>query len=178
MQTSPRQDSVAMKTPASKLDPALARQHFEKLLQDEARNLASLETLLNQEHELLGNGDLKALEQAGNARQACITELLRIEDERRSLCRMLGFTADLPGLKSLLQWCDPANGLEARWSACMEQAVHCRQLNDRNGALVTAKLKRVEGLLGVLTGKDNSSQTYGPQGGLARRMGGYALARA
>jgi flagella synthesis protein FlgN len=167
-----------MKTTDSRLDPALARQHFEKLLQDESRNLTSLEVLLNQEHELLGGSDLKALETAGNARQTCIAELLRIEDERRSLCRMLGFPADLPGLKRLLAWCDPANGLGARWMACMEQAARCRQLNDRNGALVTAKLKRVEGLLGVLTGRDNTAQTYGPQGSLARRTGGYALARA
>lgn len=167
-----------MNTSDSRLSPALARQHFEKLLEDEARNLTSLETLLKRECELLGNGDLKALEAAGNARQGCIAELLRIEDERRSLCRMLGFPADLPGLKRLLQWCDPVNGLETRWSACMEQAARCRQLNDRNGALVTAKLRRVEGLLGALTGRDKDAQTYGPQGGLARKAGGYALARA
>lgn len=166
------------RTNGLKLDPALARQHLEQLMQDEATNLERLESLLSQEHELLGGSDLEALDRAGSARQSCITELLRIEDERRSLCRMLGFPADITGLQRLLQWCDPAHGLQARWTACMQQAARCRQLNDRNGALVTAKLKRVEGLLGVLTGRDRNAQTYGPQGSLARQAGGYALGRA
>lgn len=161
-----------------RLDPALARQHFEQLLKDESGNLEKLEKLLSQEHELLGSSDVEALDRAGNARQACIAELLRIEDERRSMCRMLGFPADLSGLQRLLQWCDPTNGLYPRWTACMQQASRCRQLNERNGALVTAKLKRVEGLLGVLTGRDRNTPTYSAQGNLARQTGGYALGRA
>ncbi len=161
-----------------RLDPALARQHIEQLLSDEAANLERLEMLLGKEHELLEGSDIEALERAGNARQTCIAELLRIEDERRTMCRMLGFPADLAGLQRLLQWCDPANGLFARWTACMQKAASCRQLNDRNGALVTAKLKRVEGMLGVLTGRDRSTAVYSAQGGYARQAAGHSLAQA
>jgi flagellar biosynthesis protein FlgN len=162
----------------SDLDPTLARQHMEQLLDDEGRNLGQLESLLVSEHALLEGSDVEALERAGNARQTCIAELLRIDDERRSLCRMLDFPTDLDGLRKLLKWCDPANGLLSRWTACMQKAAQCRQLNERNGALVAAKLKRVEGLLGLLTGRDRSASIYSPQGSYTRQPAGHTLAQA
>jgi flagellar biosynthesis protein FlgN len=161
-----------------RLDPMLARQHMEQLLVAEANNLEHLEKLLAQEHELLLGSDLEALDHTGNARQACIAELLRIDDERRSLCRMLGFEADAEGLRRLLLWCDPANGLLTRWNGCLQKATKCRMANDQNGALVTAKLKRVEGLLGVLTGRDSSTAVYSAQGSYTRQSPGHTLAQA
>lgn len=160
------------------LDPVLTRQHVEQLLADEWRTLAQLEVLLTKEHELLEGGNVDAIEAAGNARQECISGLLRIDEERRSLCRMLGFNADAEGLSQLLRWCDPANGLSAKWSTCLEKAGRCQQLNQRNGALVTARLRRVEGLLGVLTSSHRNSSVYGPQGGISRQSLGHALAQA
>jgi flagellar biosynthesis/type III secretory pathway chaperone len=160
------------------LDPLLTRQHVEQLLGDEWRTLALLEDLLTKEHGLLEAGNVEAIEAAGSSRQECISGLLRIDDERRALCRMLGFDADTEGLNQLLRWCDPANGLAAKWSACLEKAGHCQQLNQRNGALVTARLRRVEGLLGVLTGSNRSPAVYSAQGGFARQSSGHTLAQA
>jgi flagellar biosynthesis protein FlgN len=166
------------KASGKQLDPMLPRQHVEQLLGDEWRTLAQLEDLLTKEHTLLENGNVDAIEAAGNARQECITGLLRIDTERRSLCRMLDFTPDAEGLANLLRWCDPANGLAIKWSACLEKAGHCQQLNQRNGALVTARLRRVEGLLGVLTGNNRNTNIYGPQGGITRQSSGHSLAQA
>lgn len=160
------------------LDPMLTRQHVEQLLGDEWRALAQLEDLLGKEYELLESGNVDAIEAAGNARQDCITALLRIDTERRSLCTMLDFTPDAEGLGNLLRWCDPANGLAIKWSACLEKAGRCQQLNQRNGALVTARLRRVEGLLGVLTGNNRNTNIYGPQGGITRQSSGHSLAQA
>lgn len=160
------------------LDPALTRQHVEQLLGDEWRNLAQLEDLLTKEHELLESGNVEAIEAASNARQECISGLLRIDDERRTLCRMLGFDADAEGLGRLMRWCDPANGLATKWSACLEKAGRCQQLNQRNGALVTARLRRVEGLLGVLTGSNRATSVYSAQGGISRQAAGHSLAQA
>src|SRR5262245_30903310 len=99
-----------------------------------------------------------------NERQSCIGELLRIEDERRSLCRMLGHTADVTGLERLIAWCDPSGSLKSRWQACAERGARCRDLNDRNGALVMARMRRVESLLGGLTGTAPEPRTYSPSG--------------
>jgi flagellar biosynthesis/type III secretory pathway chaperone len=167
-----------MNKPAKALDPALTRQHIEQLLDDEWRSLTELEPLLAREHDLLEAGNVDAIEAAGAKRQACIAELLRVDDERRALCRMLGYTADLEGLGQLMRWCDPANGLAGKWTSCLDKAGQCQKLNQRNGALVTARLRRVEGLLGVITGDHRSKGVYGPQGAYSRLHASHSLAQA
>jgi flagellar biosynthesis protein FlgN len=146
------------------VDPGVCREHLEKLLAEETGALTQLETLLAREHELLIANDVDELERAGDARQACVGILVRVEDERRTLCRMMNVPADKTGLEKLLAWCDPSRTLHRRWAACGELAARCRDLNDRNGALVTARLKKTEGMLDVLTGRANQPKVYGRQG--------------
>jgi flagellar biosynthesis protein FlgN len=147
------------------VDQGACREHVSKLLAEEASTLARLETLLTNEHEILRSNDIDELERTGDERQACIGDLVRIEDERRSLCRMLNMPADVSGLERLLAWCDPSQLLKRRWAECAERAGRCRDLNDRNGALVTIRLKKVEGLLDVITGRASQPKVYARQGG-------------
>lgn len=147
------------------MDPNICYEHLEKMLTEEAGTLARLEDLLDKEHGFLLANDIDELERAGEARQSCIVTLVGIEDERRSLCRMMNMQPYPAGLEQLLAWCDPSRQLKTRWAACADRATQCRRLNDRNGALVTARLKRVEGLLGVITGRSNQPKVYGRQGG-------------
>lgn len=146
------------------MDPIVCREHLDKLLIEEAGALTRLESLLDREHELLVANNVDELERAGEERQTCIGELIRIEDERRSLCRMMNVPTDKTGLERLMKWCDPSNSLLQRWADCAEHATRCRAANDRNGALVTARMKKVEGMLDVLTGRTNETKVYGKQG--------------
>lgn len=146
------------------MDPTVCREHLEKLLVEEAHALTRLETLLDREHESLVANDVEELDRAGEARQACIGELVRIEDERRSLCRMMNVPPDVSGLERLLTWCDPSGSLKSRWADCAGRAGSCRAANDRNGALVSARMRKVEGMLDVLTGRANETKVYGKQG--------------
>lgn len=147
------------------MDPRVCREHLDKLLIEEASTLARLEELLDKEYEFLESNNIEELERAGEARQSCIMALVAVEDERRSLCRMLNISADAMGLDKLLNWCDPSRELKRRWAACADRAARCRSLNDRNGALVSARLKRVEGMLDVITGRANQPKMYGSKGG-------------
>ena len=146
------------------MNPSVCREHLDKLFAEEAGALTRLEELLDKEHEFLLANDVDEFERTGEARQACVANLVRIEDERRSLCHMLNVSTDHLGLEKLITWCDPTRSLKNRVSACSERAGRCRELNDRNGALVTVRLKRVEALLGVITGQANQPKTYGRQG--------------
>lgn len=160
------------------MDAQLCRDTLGKLVGEELTALAQLEALLEREHALLLDNDLEEFERAGELRQSCVTTLLRIEDERRNLCRMLNAPADLHGLQRLLSWCDPERTLQARWSECGERATRCRNSNERNGALVSARLKRVEGLLETLTGRANQPKIYARQGGYqAAGCSAHVLAR-
>ena len=64
------------------MDSAVCREHLEKLLIEEASVLERLQSVL------VAN-DIEGLERAGETREAYVGELLRIDDERRSLCRGL-----------------------------------------------------------------------------------------
>jgi flagellar biosynthesis/type III secretory pathway chaperone len=146
------------------MDASLSRDHLERLIVEENGLLAQLEILLDREYGLIKNNDVDALEKAGNVRQSCMGDLIRVEEERRSLCRMSGKSADLHGLEELLKWCDPKGTLQSRWTECGTRATRCRELNDRNGIIVAARLKRVGGMLDILTGRSQAPATYSPQG--------------
>ena len=77
---------------------------------------------------------------------------------------MLGYASDLNGLAKLLAWCDPARTLVKRYEECATRARDCRDLNNRNGILVGAQMKRVESLLGAMTGASSEPRAYGPRG--------------
>jgi flagellar biosynthesis/type III secretory pathway chaperone len=157
------------------VDSSVCREHLARLIAEEAASLTQLEELLAREHETLVANNIEALEQATEKRQVAIGALLRIEDERRSLCHMHGHSPDLAGLEKLLAWCDPRGTLKAQWAECATRAGRCRDLNERNGALVMARMKRVEGLLSVITRRDTVA-TYGPQGAYQPPRSGGVLA--
>ena len=150
------------------IDPALCRAQLAGLLDEEVTTLAQLEIQLQREHAMLTDNDVDGLEAAGLDRQACVSRLLRIEDERRGLCRLFaGNPGDLKGVETLLGWCDPAGTLLSALRDCTDRATRCRDQNLRNGALVNARLQRVSNLLGMLDTNTGASRTYGRQGASA-----------
>jgi hypothetical protein len=89
------------------MDALACRSQLERLLRDETSLLQVLEQQLDAEHGLLKANDIEGLEQAGGARQDTVMRLLRIEDERRQLCRILGKDPGPEGVSQILHWCDP-----------------------------------------------------------------------
>jgi flagellar biosynthesis/type III secretory pathway chaperone len=146
------------------VDASLTRDTLNRLLIEENGALAEFEMLLEKEHAALASRDIDSLEALAEGRQASLVKLLKVEEERRSLCSMLGFDTDLAGLAKLVAWCDPAGSLHKRYDECARRAKICRDLNDRNGVLVGAQIKRVEGLLGAMTGTSAEPRGYGPKG--------------
>jgi len=147
------------------VDPKVCREHLSRLVTEEISALSRLEVVLDSEHEYLVANDIEQLASVAETRQDCISSLLRVEDERRSLCRTMKLPTDPTGIERLLAWCDPSRALHRRWADCMQLATSCRTRNDRNGALVSARLKRVEGVFDVLTGRANQPKVYGKGGG-------------
>jgi len=145
------------------VDAALTLDHLARLLADENSALAEFEALLEREHAALRTRDIDALEDLSDARQSSVTRLLKLDDERRSVCGMHGYDTDLAGLSKLIAWCDPRGSLAGAYEECTMRARRCRDLNDRNGLLVGAQMKRVEGLLGAITGGTIAPPSYGPR---------------
>jgi flagellar biosynthesis protein FlgN len=147
------------------MDEPTCRGQLQKLLADENALLAMLETQLAREHELLSSNDIDGLDAAGSARQDTVSRLLRLDDDRRALCRAMGRHDSLAGIAELLKWCDPNSTLLAAYQHCTDLSTRCRQQNDRNGALVTARLNRVSNMLGMLNVAGNDSKVYGARPG-------------
>jgi flagellar biosynthesis/type III secretory pathway chaperone len=145
------------------VDAALTRDHMTRLLAEENGALLEFETLLEREHVALRSRDIDALEALADARQSSVTRMLKLEDERRSVCSMHGYETDLAGLARLIAWCDPKRSLAAAYEECATRARRCRDLNDRNGILVGAHMKRVAGMLGAITGTSAEPRAYGPR---------------
>jgi len=146
------------------IDPGVCRDTLARLLAEEIDLLTRMESQLQLEHRMLVDNDVDGLEAAGKVRQDCVGKLLRLEDERRSLCRALGWPTDLAGIEKVILWCDPQRSLLPALQECVARATRCREQNDHNGVLVGARLKRVAGMLGMLNANGREAQLYGPSG--------------
>ncbi len=146
------------------MDAILTRDTLGRLLAEENVALSEFENLLDRSMAHWLQRDIDALESLAESRQNSIIRLLKIEEERRSVCGMLGYDTDLQGLAKLIAWCDPGRTLARPYDECANRARKCRDLNDRNGVLVGAQIKRVEGLLGAITGASAEPRAYGPRG--------------
>jgi flagellar biosynthesis protein FlgN len=147
------------------MDPTLVAEHMRSLLGEEAVLLSQLEALLDRETDALKADDLLEIEHIGRERHRCIEALMRIDSERRVACRMLGLADDHGQFERLLDHCDASGSLKSRWQAGLEIAARCKDRNDRNGAVVAAKLRRVEALLmTVRGGQDTVAPVYGASG--------------
>jgi flagellar biosynthesis/type III secretory pathway chaperone len=149
---------------ASGTDVDVCREHLGTLLTEEVDALRELEDVLRREHDVLGAKNVAAIERIAMVRAQMMGDLARTEEQRRSLCTMHGYTPDWLGLESLMSWCDPDGTLLSRLRECAQRATRCRDLNVKNGTLVAARLKQVEGMLTALTGGANQPVTYGPKG--------------
>jgi flagellar biosynthesis protein FlgN len=151
------------------------REQLGRLISDESRALDELSVLLEREHGYLEANDVVSLDGATRERQRCVARIFRVDEQRRLLCHDLGYSLDLQGLEKMLRWCDPRGTLAAAWAECSAAAAKCRQLNDRNGALVGARLKHVQARLGTLIEGRREAVTYGPRGAYAQASAGRVV---
>jgi flagellar biosynthesis protein FlgN len=146
------------------MDQNTCRAKFGRLIQEETVAMGELAVLLEREFTYLKDSEVQALGQAMRERQQCVARILKVDDERRELCRALGRPCDLKGLQGLIAWCDPQGSLAVAWADCTSVATKCRSLNDRNSAMAGARLQNVQARLGVLIDGRRETVTYGPRG--------------
>jgi flagellar biosynthesis/type III secretory pathway chaperone len=159
-------------------DPTHCRERLATLMAEQNALLATLEGLLAHEHELLQTRDAEGLENASTTRQHCVAGILRVEDERRALCRAHGRGENPAGLHDLLAWCDPTGLLLPAMQEYRERTLRCRELNDRNGILVNGRLQPASSLPGAPDGRAPEGNTYGPGSDHGRGYGRKLTTRA
>ncbi|MBV8854816.1 MAG: flagellar protein FlgN [Sinobacteraceae bacterium] len=153
-----------MHSQAHSADAQLCHDSLATLLAQESRMLADLQDLLQREGEVLATNQVAAVERIAPVRQQMMGALARTEEQRRTLCTLHGYSPDWIGLEQLLQWCDPSGSLLPSLRDCAQRAMRCRDLNSRNGELVSFHLKHVEARLAALARDTLKPVTYGPKG--------------
>jgi flagella synthesis protein FlgN len=152
--------------------PEDLRQHLARVLRDESTLLAELEQALIREGDVVRGDDAKAIEGIGAARHHCVESLLRLDAERVAACRMLSFGSGPDAIERLLTSCDHDQALRRHWQDNLKIARRCKELNERNGAVVTLKLGQVRQRLATMRGS-SAAPVYGRHGvpyeGIARR---------
>ena len=146
------------------MDQQTCRTKFARLIQEETTAMGELAGLLEREFTYLKDSEVEALGAAMRERHQCVVRILKVDDERRELCRTLGRPFDLKGLQGLIAWCDPQGTLATAWADCTAAATKCRSLNDRNSAMAGARLQHVQARLGLLIEGRRETVTYGPRG--------------
>src|ERR1700744_4734427 len=112
-------------------DAQVCREHLESLLDEESTALHELEELLTREYDVLWAKNVAAIERTALIRAEMMGGLARIEEQRRALCPIHGYTPDWVGLESLMQWCDADGTLLHLLRECARRATNCRDLNNK-----------------------------------------------
>jgi flagella synthesis protein FlgN len=159
------------------VQPTDVHEHLSRILAEEARLLGEFELVLAQETQVVRGDDTQAIQNIGADRQRYVDTLTRLDAERADACRMFSFGNGRGALERLFQWADPRGGLQRQWTANLDLARRCKALNDQNGAIVAAKLGRVQQLLGKLRGT-SPPPVYSPKGARYGNLGLRDLGRA
>jgi|SRR5665213_684905 len=159
------------------VQPGDVHKHLSRILAEEARLLREFERVLRQETEVVRGEDTHAIERIGDQRHGYVDALTRLDAERAEACRMFSFGNGRGALERLFQWADPSGALQRQWLSSLELARRCKTLNDQNGAIVGAKLGRVQQLLGKLRGA-SAPPVYSAKGARYGNLGLRDLGRA
>ena len=149
--------SVTRPVPASFADELAA----------EALAFESFSALLDTEHEALLAGDLEAVVRIAASKAERVVQLSGFAERRLAALRAAGFDANRKGMAEfLLIAAGPrATDLSASWKSLLEFAAHAQTLNDRNGAMIQARMAFNQAALAALRGTSRFADVaYGPDG--------------
>lgn len=125
--------------------------------------IAALRESLADEHDALDQADPTALNHAGDRKRSLLMQLEQLDVERQQLLREAG----------------AANaGQRGAWECILKVLQDCQRTNQRNGHIITQRLKHVRQALSVLTGKQDETGAYNPAGQLSHGYRSLPLARA
>lgn len=122
---------------------------------------AQLATVLEVERDALAGADATVLDRIGERKQILMQQLEQLDVERAQLAHNAPM----------------ASAVEPAWQKVMQTLQACRDLNQRNGVLVTQRLGQVRRALAVLTGRHGDAGVYGPSGELHPALQSHRLAQ-
>ena len=134
-----------------------------KLMDQEIEAAGTLLEALQAETQALGR-DPEALEQAALRKQALVTGMEALHQQRCDLLQRAGCTPSRSGLEQFLGKFDVGNRLQRRWQRLLELTESCRDANLSNGAAVELSRLHLRQALAIMHGQSPQTVTYGASG--------------
>lgn len=142
---------------------------------DEVAAFEAFSTLLDTEHAALLAGDLDAVVRVAATKAERVMQLSGLAERRLAALRTAGFAGNRKGMAEwLLLASGPRQGeLSDLWNRLLEAAARAQALNDRNGALIQARMAFNQAALAALRSSNRFADVaYGPDG--TTRLSGVA----
>jgi flagella synthesis protein FlgN len=140
------------------------------------RTIGKLVAVLQQEQQALVEGDVDRLETLASSKAELLRQLAGLADKHNRYLARQGLRPDRGGMKTWLAKSADAK-VAAAWSESLQLAEAVRQLNQTNGAMITARLNHNQEALAALLGAASAASLYGRDGQTLRSSGGRPLGR-
>lgn len=138
-----------------------------ELLQQEIRLSQQLLEILQSENQALQSNDHDAIQQLIPNKQQAIDSLESLVQQRQSLLKDAGFSADKKGMDSFIRQCGGISRglLEQYRHQLITVASSCQRQNEINGIIINASSRYTKNALSILKGQRPGNEVhYGPNG--------------
>ncbi len=138
-------------------------------LTEENEVMTNLRFVIEQEQSLLVKSNIKNIQQLLDKKSKYISNLAALAHRRHLALASAGLAADESGMQTWLEQ-NPVAEINQAWQKLLQQTRAAKEFNRTNGLLINTQLGRNQSALNVLTGSNNMSSVYGPDG-QTRRSG-------
>lgn len=146
-----------------KLSTALISQ-LRDVLQAERNQFCVFLRVLEQEQEVLKQGNAEALNGVVDSKDQSAERLGELATQRNALLQQSGFPPDRPGIEMILANLPTDNDLAALWADTIALATRAKEINRVSGVLVDLRMHFNGQVLDALHGTPSSPSVYGPDG--------------
>ncbi len=149
---------------------------FSATVQASLHGLQSIEPVLLKEQAALSGRDAEALEQVVAEKLALLKQLQNSVQARDRLLQSAGFSGGNDGGDKLVAALK-IETLSEDWAALNALAHTVTELNDRNGQLAAQGQRATRTAIGILTGREESNDTYSTLKRGRSAVAGYSLGK-
>ncbi len=160
-------------------NPELAAQ-LSALLEHQQSSSTALKGLLEQERELLLNGDPESMMSLLQSKEALAKKMAAAQNQLLTLAAQHNHPQTDLGLMDCIKDCDTDGSLQQQWDGLLAIAEECKRLNEINGATINLKKRHTENSLAILRGQitNHGASVYSKKGVESSNQGSRFIHKA
>lgn len=154
------------------------QQQLSRLLAAELEESRHLLEILIEEHQSLGHADPDQITAISTRKRDCLKKVERHYNDREQFLTRLGISSGTAGMESLVRSLPRETTIAKQWRELQSLAKDLKRQNDINGGIVALTQRHITLALDILSGRANTTPTYGPSGQTNHGNASQRLAKA